>query len=786
VELVVPGSSRAEPQECIPLGPFVFAGRDGGDERWTAPLPIRTRSMFFFTAPADMTVHRGAEGDEVPHARQAGRREARWTYDDRLLVWEQPVGEPSPAGACLRYPRAIERERSMNLDFASQDGSPRDLATRRRFVTQRALSGPQSWGGLLLPAPAHATWRLTVPPAAELRMDAGIAPPEVADVPASDGALLRVEVDGAEVASFALEPDHFAPIRLDLARFAGQEVQLTLRVDPAGSASADYALLADPVLASRKAAPQRAVLVFIDTVRADHLGAYGYKRPTSPHLDALAERGVLFEQARSVAPWTLPTTRSVMTGLHPERWGGEGRPEAPTLQGALRERGWATAMIAGNVYLGSNFGIDRDWALHDNRKWPRAPEQVERGLAWLNAQEGRDALLMLHFMDAHLPYLEPASHRRIFAGDAPEALGETFHRHGILKVEDQPGVREHVVDRYDNNLRVIDDALATLFDALPDDAVVVVFADHGEEFWDHGGFEHGHSLHDELLRVPLIVRAPGFAPARVAAPVSLLDLAPTVLELVGHPGALATNGRSLAPAMRGEPAALSALEDRPLAFGRPLYGAVRWGVVADGHKLTTHELRESLFDLRADPGERNDLLTGAPYDPASPWREVLGDALPGEVHRALRLDLPTARAAPDHDLVARVHVPGGIAAAWSADDPLQNSHVTVTFEGETAEITWHEGWKGGREAFVVPVDPEAAKAGVSVRARSGKTERAWQAGPHEAERPAQGELWREKIGERTLELGWATARAPGAEELGLKGADDELTDALKALGYSED
>jgi hypothetical protein len=152
-----------------------------------------------------------------------------------------------------------------------------------------------------------------------------------------------------------------------------------------------------------------------------------------------------------------------------------------------------------------------------------AQDQVDRALGWWKEQEGRDALLLVHLMDPHLPYDEPKRWRRLFPTQAaPEVLGERFFVEDVLaaRMGDYPAAQQYIRDRYDNSIRYADDQLARLFGALRDEDLLVYLSDHGEEFSEHGGFEPGHTLYDELLRIPLLLRAPGLSARRVDAPYS--------------------------------------------------------------------------------------------------------------------------------------------------------------------------------------------------------------------------------------------------------------------------
>jgi arylsulfatase A-like enzyme len=264
-------------------------------------------------------------------------------------------------------------------------------------------------------------------------------------------------------------------------------------------------------------------------------------------------------------------------------------------------------------------------------------------------------------MDTHLPYSEPAAYRYRYAvADPPGKLGERFERNAVMRARPKtPPERKYVEDRYDNNIAYIHDELERVFSSLRDEDIVVIFSDHGEEFWDHTGFEHGHTLFDELLRIPLVIRAPGLTPRRVEEPVSLLDLTPTVLALLGLP-VEGLDGTSLVAVARGDAGAPAALASRDLGFGRPLYGGEQWGALHKQMKYTTTEGREALYDLDSDPAESENLLKEADNRTAAEWRAYLGQAVEMPVELGYRLSTSRSASMPTEDLVAELLVPGGV------------------------------------------------------------------------------------------------------------------------------
>jgi arylsulfatase A-like enzyme len=399
------------------------------------------------------------------------------------------------------------------------------------------------------------------------------------------------------------------------------------------------ALLLVTACARAPEGPGSAVLIVIDTVRADHLGSYGYARPTSPALDRWAERGAVFERALASSSWTLPSVGSMLTGQLPSRheagvvlapglgWKRDRfarlDDSVPTLAQRLDADGYATAAVVNNAALHADFGLARGFETWDyfpatdehNRS---AAATVDLALAWLDRSSDQPFFLLVHFFDPHLAYDPPEPARGRFSGDYTGALGYPVHNAlGLRLAVDQLDAddRRFVADAYDEELLALDGELGRLLDGMAErglleTTLVVLTSDHGEELFDHGGFEHGHSTFQELLHVPLMAWGPGVRAGRIEAPVSHVDLLPTLLDALGRPLPADLAGVSLWPLLRGG----SAPPERMLVAEGLLYGADQRAVVRWPWKLVLRADggQTGLFDLSADPGERHDLSAERP------------------------------------------------------------------------------------------------------------------------------------------------------------------------------
>lgn len=411
-------------------------------------------------------------------------------------------------------------------------------------------------------------------------------------------------------------------------------------------------------------APLNVVFIGLDTVRSDHLGCYGYGRNTSPAIDRLASDGTLFEYALSHSPWTLPSFASAFTSLYPTQHGAGflessmGR-RFPTLATVLADNGYATGAIVNTAALNPVFGIDRGFAHYDVT--PITAGRVADGttraaLEWIDARGEDPFFVFVHYYDPHLPFTPPAPYDNMFDPEYAGPLGKSFdpeflindRADGFTRMNAFPDRdKEHIVALYDGEIAFADKAIGDLLDGLDsrglgENSIVVFMSDHGEEFFDHGGFAHGHTLYEELLRVPLILRLPGRIPAgaRVPGIVRLIDIMPTLLSLLGIEIDAGLEGRDLGPLLGGGAVAAPARDGALLtqeAFSEALlYGPEQKSITAYPYKLIMNmaSREEMLFDLDRDAAETQNLV--APEAAAAVPSEYhsLGERLYGTMLRA--------------------------------------------------------------------------------------------------------------------------------------------------------
>jgi arylsulfatase A-like enzyme len=361
--------------------------------------------------------------------------------------------------------------------------------------------------------------------------------------------------------------------------------------------------------------------VSVDTLRADHVGAYGCELPTTPVLDQLAREGALFEQVISAYPSTPPSHMTMMTGVYSAVHGVLGPADhlpngIPTLAEVLASHGYQTAAVTEDGMLAAKAGFQRGISYYRENKganiWD-ASGQVDvtfsEGLRWLEQHRGEKFFLFLHTYQVHEPYSPPPAFN-IFTRYRENGTEHAITEQTPLAIRSQHAYAGEV--RYvDSELGRLRQGLAALGEA--DRTLIVVTSDHGEEFFEHGWKAHNYSLYDEVLRVPLIMRAPGLVPAGVRVPVqaSLADLAPTLLDLLGLPVPQTMQGMSLVPLLR-DPAAPSFANRVAFAELTRKNEPYLIGVRTVGLKWIFPQVAgraPEVYDLRTDPGEHHNIAT---------------------------------------------------------------------------------------------------------------------------------------------------------------------------------
>jgi arylsulfatase A-like enzyme len=453
----------------------------------------------------------------------------------------------------------------------------------RKFIGKRE----EYRNTLYVHSPSAVTFDVPVPRDGRLHFGTGV-------VERNRPVTFRVVAASKELYSKTItDPDTWDDAELDLASYGGRRIKLAFETNSESPGA--VALWANPLLISKAPKnPPNVLIYMIDTLRADHASLYGYARDTTPFLRKLGAQGLVFEDCQVQATWTKPSTASLLTSLYSYTHGiirdYDTIPRgATTLAEQLRAAGYVTAGVVANPFAGQLSGLDRgfdymsEWlAVQSYRK--EAEDRSTDSAAvnkilfpWLERHRDEPFFVYAHTMDPHAPYRPPTGFEEKFANPAetPEfdrtckefegtdryAGGIVVSRAGCTRSGVNPDrFIQRAIDRYDGEILHNDWSFEQLLSKLRqlgilDNTLIVVVSDHGEEFWEHGWTAHGHSLYEELTNGVLLIWNPKLIPKprRVTEPVQLIDVLPTVLDLLGLKIPDVVQGQSLAPFARGQP-----------------------------------------------------------------------------------------------------------------------------------------------------------------------------------------------------------------------------------------
>lgn len=519
-------------------------------------------------------------------------------------------------------------------------------------------------------------WRGSLPEGARLHVGGHLSAEAMAKVASFEAVVELVEEEYSEVVAVARWRRGDAPRWFDvgtgLERYAGRHVELRFRASvqplpgmelPEGAVAwGPVTLEGSEAVAAPEARPGRrpnVLVILIDTLRADHVSAYGYHRSTTPEIDRwLGRGGTRFDHAYAQAAWTLPSVAALFTGRFPGEFvhgamASYALPAAsPTLAERLRERGYETGAFVANPTVHAGIGFARGFDTYYNPPLSvesmklSADDLTPRIESWLAAHQRRPFFLYAHYIDPHDPYLAPdlKGGRSSFLPDYDGPVtGDWIHGiyNGRLTLPRPEQDIEQIKALYDAEIRYVDRHVGRLLSALePEvlrDTVVVLTSDHGEELFDHGGWKHGQTLYEEQIRVPLFVRWDGRVPAdrSIDTPVMLVDVLPTLLDATDHGSSFDTaagkmldlDGTSLLPGLTGV-----ASVPRRVVWSRHLASGPWRAAAIDGRdKLMLFNAREAESSASPLDGLQEHLLridlerlpVAAWFDLASDPRELV-------------------------------------------------------------------------------------------------------------------------------------------------------------------
>ncbi|NIO48687.1 MAG: sulfatase-like hydrolase/transferase [Candidatus Aminicenantes bacterium] len=337
------------------------------------------------------------------------------------------------------------------------------------------------------------------------------------------------------------------------------------------------------------------MLIVPDALRPDHLGCYGYSRPTSPQIDKFAADALLFEKAMSNSPWTKPSMGSVFTSIYPYEhkafsWMDNLPDECLTLAEVFRNRNYATFAIQTNPSITEKHNFKQGFQYYHEMVQEKGEVVTSSFNTWVKKHKKKPFFAYLHYMDTHVPYNAPQEFSQIFG-----LKDDTLFTPGEFQTMDvrllgEMGLSKHdkqsLVNLYDAAIKYFDSNFEEIIDNLKklgilNKTIIILTSDHGEEFWEHDGFAHGHTVYNELLHVPLIIGYSPHLPKRhIKSYVQLLDFFPTVLSLAGIKNDFELRGKDIAAAALAN----KQINEKILCEGI-LYGSEKKAILKDGWKL---------------------------------------------------------------------------------------------------------------------------------------------------------------------------------------------------------
>lgn len=393
------------------------------------------------------------------------------------------------------------------------------------------------------------------------------------------------------------------------------------------------------------------LLISIDSLRADHVGCYGYERNTSPHIDGLAREGTVFLNPISTTSWTLPSHISLLTSLdisvHGVATDGFSlHPEIKTLPEILKKNEYATACFCTSPYMNPAFGFGRGFDLYHNTDFEQpgfedtvlppaeqrdavheditSPRIAELALDWIEKNSSRPFFLFLHMWDVHYDYIPPPPYDQLFDPDYRGAIdGKGYIHNDKINPEMDPRDLEHIIALYDGEIAYTDYHLGLIFKKLKelgiyDRTLIIVTADHGDEFFEHGDKGHRKTLYDEVIKIPLVIKLPAgkWGSRKINSQVGLIDIVPTVLDLLKLNRPEQIQGKSLLSLMNKD-------ESEPPRFVLSELSPVLQSFRSNDWKLLYNVPNNVsiILDLKKDPGEMHEHL----IKEGAVWREAHRD-----------------------------------------------------------------------------------------------------------------------------------------------------------------
>jgi len=383
------------------------------------------------------------------------------------------------------------------------------------------------------------------------------------------------------------------------------------------------------------------ILIIVDALRCDHLGCYGYQRNTSPNIDRVAKKGIIFDRAYAQSNWTLPATATLFTSLYPTSHNVLSGKEilskqSKTLIEDLKLAGYRTAGFSGNPFFWGNFGLRQGFgSFHFGQSnfickvWPSVIGEISRRLfmptdehfmkqaiSWIKSNKSQKFFIYLHYMATHAPYCIPKAYEEIYAKEEIPDRVDFPHKRFLRDVEINSVQKKNLIDRYDGAIRFVDDQIGKLFDILhsldlEEDTLLIIAGDHGEAFGEHGDWTHGYTLYQETIKIPLIIwyAKIRYSHTRSNELAGLIDIKPTISNTVGIKQSEIYQGKDLISQTTKKGDLYQQREGREEIFSegvsdlKCIITSTNWKLISDKAKG-----KIELYNLEEDPEEKHNVF----------------------------------------------------------------------------------------------------------------------------------------------------------------------------------
>lgn len=519
---------------------------------------------------------------------------------------------------------------------------PKGTPTPKQFnpphfqkLIQQYKTKDKEYVSLMLPCPISLSYYMEIPSGAFLCM---VGTPILDSKSNVSPVALSVGVTPVDAAAadsvFTKEftEDKWHEVMVDLSKYAGKLVKVDITAKGAENARIALgvpAVRVKPTPVKVGAKKKNVVVLLVDTLRADKLKSYGNKRVKTNAIDAFVGESTLFEQCQSNSNWTKPSCASVLTGLHPDSHKARGHSSrlnnsVKMVSEMFREKGFQTGAFVANGYLATEFGFNRGWSKYVNyireTKNSDAENVFNDTLKFIDEAGDKPFFAYVQTIDPHVPYDPPAEDLKLYDARpyegpvSPRSTGNLLEEYKRKQVELNSRDKRYLEALYDGEVTYHDRQFGKFVATLKkkgvlDNTVFVVCADHGEEFFEHESVGHGHTLFQELLHVPLVIRAPGLVPSnkRVMVKANLSDIVPTVLDATGNDIQSGVEGKSLLSEANGE---VGNLFDASFSsfFSEADERNLQWAVRKGDWKLKMKgPVNTYVFNLKDDPDEKVDV-----------------------------------------------------------------------------------------------------------------------------------------------------------------------------------